>query len=634
MSAFGPPTIGAIAAWRIDLGVSPPASGAAGAVGAISDTAKLGSDVISFASSEYRGRVDATLASGLDPGRYAVTIEGITEDLFRDTKKLAGKQAMLCAKLYLFWQDSSGALDPPVVAVLRITALRRRPGTWRYELRVEGREWVYDLLGQAAPPDTGTSALDRAQAIAGACNVVYTPARAAAQSTNAIEQRDANRFESSRDALLRLEDQMSLDAAASGKHRGGLGMYVIRDGALKIGPDRLDDAVRPDNVKRLDAASGLLMVERSGALDAKDASSATETTQTRRDVYTATSRGRPDIKPGDVVMLTSPELDASEGDFDVLLGPTNSLAPTSQTPTVTAYVQEVAHRQSREQGFVSVVHCIAAATDTGMSDVEQLWFPRVDNDTAAAGGSAEARIARQLRKRPERLGTEIAQVRQLFASGDQLPVQTEKLARGATNDGKPHGAIRLALGKGDSVQGVPYTSPFAWGPFGLSVPRYPGMRVLLAHRGGDPDDAVDVGALWDANAAPAAQPGDWWLSLPAAIAQDRRAKVADGDDPPQPTGKASNDLTDADGNRVIGVGKLTVRVGNDALTDAGKRPTPSDPIVSIEHGSSGAQITIDQNGAIVIQAKGKLTLACDKDIVLDAASITMQVSSSVAINKK
>jgi hypothetical protein len=611
------PGIGAIAAWQIDLGVAPPSSGPVGAAAA--GLPKLQS----FSSNDYRGRVDATLSSGLDPGRYAITVEGITEDQFRDAKSLASKQPSLCANLYLYWIDAATTPGlPPVVAVLRVTALRRRPGTWRYELIIEGREWVYDLLGRPAPQVGGTSSFDRAQAIAKECKIVFSPARlpsdAAAQT---IDEADPNSKESARDTLIQLDDRMVEEAANT---RGVLGMYLIRDGTLQIGPNRLDK-VTPVDVA---ADSGLLMIERRGALAATDGSTSSDSgpVQASRDTYTATLRGRPDLKPGDVVALTSPELDSSDGDFDIMLGP----APAS-TNKVTAYVHEVEHRLSREQGFTTVIHCIAAATGPGKL-VDQLWVPT--SKTATAVGSGEGQIARQIRSKSGGIGTEIAQVRQLFAKGDKLPPQTEKLLRGPPNDGKPHGSIRLGFDQTlDTIKGVPYASPFAWGPFGLSVPRYPGMRVVLGHRRGQPDDAIDLGALWTKDSAPAAQPGDWWLCLPAAIAADQRASVKDGAAPRDPTGKASNDLTDADGNRVIAVGKLTVRVGSNALTDGGTRPTVSDPPVSIEH-SSGATITIDQNGAIVIQAKGKLTLGCDQDIVLDANAITMQVGSSVAITKK
>lgn len=631
MSTLGPPSIGAIAAWRIDLGVTPPSSSRT--VGAVAD--QLSSGVASFSSVDYRGRVEATLASGLDPGRYAVTIEGITESQFRDLKQLAGKQAMLCANMYLSWQDGAITGQPPVVAVLRVTALRRRPGNWRYELTIEGREWVYDLLGGPAPQVTGSSALDRAQAIAKQMNVGCKAAGVAPPSGKPapLEQCDPNSQETARDALARLEARMVEDAAQGTSMRGVLGMYLIRDGQLLLGPDRLDDAARPDRIKQLDATSGLLVVERRGALNASDGSTPSDLapSQPRRDLYTATTRGRPDIKPGDVVALTSPELHESEGDFDVWLGP----VPATSSSTVTIYVQEVEHRMSREQGFTTVVHGIAAASDPSKSLVDRLWFPSGQTVAASSAGSGEARLARQLRRRPERLGTAIAQVRQLYGDGAPLPAQTQKLRRGLVSDGKPHASIRVAFSDtGDPVQGVPYASPFAWGPFGLSMPRYPGMRVVLAHRGGDPDDAIDVGSLWTADSMPHAQPGDWWLSLPAAIAQDQRASIADDADPPQPTGKASNDLTDADGARVISVGKLTIRVGDSALTDAGQRPTPSDPTISIELAGSSAKITIDQKGAVTIHSKGNLTLSSEQDIVLDGNSVSMKVGSSVAITKK
>jgi hypothetical protein len=219
----------------------------------------------------------------------------------------------------------------------------------------------------------------------------------------------------------------------------------------------------------------------------------------------------------------------------------------------------------------------------------------------------------------------VAQVRAINVNE---PLQTEKLWRGlVADDGRAYAAARLAFDKGGApFAAAPYVSPFAWGQFGLVLPRYPGMRVLLAHRNGGDHDVIDIGALWEHGKAPASNPGDYWLILPAAIPAADRREVADEVEPKDPAGKASNDLIDADGNRIIEVGQLTVRVGAASLHDAGTRPTVAGAPLSIEH-ASGSIITIDQdgnitiksgNGNITIKSGKRLDLVAEDDITFDS----------------
>ena len=66
-------------------------------------------------------------------------------------------------------------------------------------------------------------------------------------------------------------------------------------------------------------------------------------------------------------------------------------------------------------------------------------------------------------------------------------------------------------------------------------------------------------------------------------------------------------MIDADGNRIIEVGRLTVRIGAAFLQDAGTRPTVEPAPLHIEH-KNGGKIVIDQNGNINIEAKKDLML--------------------------
>ena len=152
--------------------------------------------------------------------------------------------------------------------------------------------------------------------------------------------------------------------------------------------------------------------------------------------------------------------------------------------------------------------------------------------------------------------------------------------------------------------GKPIAAPFAWHNVGLSVPVYPGMRALLNQVRGSRDDTVVTGFLW-ANepkmSPPPAQDGDWWLCLPTAVSGS----------PPQPAGAGANDLTAADGRRVIEATGLSVTVGKAKCTAVGTRPSegPAD-VFLITHGS-GTTIQVDAQGNVTVDGKGsQVVLRC------------------------
>src|SRR5262249_38752883 len=157
---------------------------------------------------------------------------------------------------------------------------------------------------------------------------------------------------------------------------------------------------------------------------------------------------------------------------------------------------------------------------------------------------------------------------------------------------------------------APYATPFAFGPWGLALPRYPGTRVLVVNRAGDPEDPVEVGALWARGSGPPAEMGDWWLCLPVDLDGGQpRASVDDNTVIQLPeTGDAAHGLIDAHGTRVIEAGKLTIHIGKSMLTAAGVRPTAEDEPVSIVHDGGTARVTIAQDGSITIHSAKTLTL--------------------------
>ena len=123
------------------------------------------------------------------------------------------------------------------------------------------------------------------------------------------------------------------------------------------------------------------------------------------------------------------------------------------------------------------------------------------------------------------------------------------------------------------------------------------------------------------------------MILPAAIPPDQRTSLKSDDTPANPVGKATNDLIDADGNRVIEVGTLTIRVGTDTLKDAGTRPASEATTVHIEH-AKGSKITIDQDGNVTVHSAADLTLSATGKMTLDASSVAVTVSSTMDVSKK
>jgi hypothetical protein len=176
-------------------------------------------------------------------------------------------------------------------------------------------------------------------------------------------------------------------------------------------------------------------------------------------------------------------------------------------------------------------------------------------------------------------------------------------------------SVNTAIDDDAQLQHKPIASPFAWHKCGLMVPVYPGMRALLAHNQGMANDAVVAGFLWSerpVDARPQNEAGDYWLCLPTALGGDAR-----------PVGKGVNDLTNAEGLRVIEVKGLRIAVGAGVLSEVGQRPaTPTDLADSmvVEH-QSGARITIAADGAISLETGGQA-------ITLTTGGVTLKVTAS------
>jgi len=189
----------------------------------------------------------------------------------------------------------------------------------------------------------------------------------------------------------------------------------------------------------------------------------------------------------------------------------------------------------------------------------------------------------------------------------------------STNDvGSP--SVDLDVPERDTVLPTkPLASPFAWDKVGLSVPVYPGMRALLNEVRDLRDDTVVTGFLWANNPQmdrPKAKDGDWWLCLPTEVSGN----------PPAPAGKGANDLTAADGRRILETVGLKIVVGKASCSPVGDRPKEGTADEFLISHKSGTMVQIDSDGNVTVEGKGQ-------NVVLKCGGATLTVGTGkVAIS--
>lgn len=620
--------------------------------------------VCTFGREQYYGEIQATLPSGLAGGTYTFVLEGITDEDYRKIAQ-SGREHPTVVRLYLFWRDtldspagylasvagltdlfgglSAEGLKAAQVAELSILNVGRKAGTRRYEAEISAQERVFykarsRKLQTLKELDT---AVDQVKWLAGDLGVSLPPATPP-QPPPAGSARVRTALQ------IGMSYRQALDAAAqvveqaTGKR--GRGMLLIRNGALHFGPRAIPLEGEP---KELSVANGLVEVERSGQQkrDPNEDVGTTPLPSKPRAEFTLTLKGRPDLKPGDVVSFHPAPEDAPS---TLPTGALSAVAASFTAPLIVPdegepvlmYVNSVQHKLGRTSGFVTTVSGVEIA-NTG----EDAWDKHSTagsvsqpDSSGSQGGSADGAVefAAAVRRIAEDVvsslhSCEVGEVRASAQdkSDANRPPQTLRVWRGlAEADGAELQAARLPVrrDKPSAVDPVPYLTPFAWGNCGLVLPRYPGTRVLLAHRNGVASDAVDIGAVWDAQVgAPAtAKPGDWWLILPVDFATEQERKSIDETATPgEHKDKVTQDLIDAEGNRVIEVGSLTIRIGKAKLKKAGERPTK----ITLENPKEQAQITIEEDGKVTIHAAKDLVLeAPEGAIKLEAKTVDVKVS--------
>jgi hypothetical protein len=606
-----------------------------------------------FAFDRYNAEITAVLPSGLTGGSFTIVIEGMTDEDYGSIQ-LASDEIRF-ARLYLGWADTNSSLAgylasmigisvaqaPPeelLVAILRVDSVSRKSGSRRYETTINARDWIYVQTARTWTTKDAITGTTRDEALnkllkgpAGLRTGDYkihpfkpNPAASpppAPSPAPPVELKGETRVS---DILNAQAKAMAAESACYGR-----GMLLLRDGVLNLGtrPIPLEG-----KAKELTLVNGLVEAEALSPTEPNPDPAPSEQKPVRQ--FKLTLKGRPDLKPGDVVKFDAPAEDTTTtqaGALGDLGGPLIPDLETFSNP-VLLYVESVQHKLGRITSFITTL--------TGVEVTEgNEWDPPPPTqkipDKATSGASSEMQAAQSIRQamRTEvqgRSGTEVAEVRGVTVSGTaEPPGQTETLWRGlVSGDGHGYTARRGEIKRPSlsPVSAAPYVTPFAFGKCGLVLPRYPGSRVVVIHRDGNADDPLDVGALWPSGKGPdQATAGDWWLILPCEVTANERASIPDTATPADYTGKVTHDLIDADGNRVIELGELTVRVGRGKLQAAGARParTTDQDSITIEHTAKGSKLVIKADGSI--EMKGT-------DITLDASGkITLKASSGVEV---
>ncbi len=625
-------------------------------------------------SETYDGSVSATLVAGLTGGTFEIVIEGMTDADYAAVRPSAGTK--LGARLHLWWENSPGGVvgdlarftgftrpfgavtpDPPpfsLVAVIRVDRIHRRSGRRRVEVVVTGREAVQARLADGRVEGRCFTDLTAALTAIGGRTVPVRgiglePIRPpAADESPATAAHYATVDPGT--ALSAMTTQIEQVRLRLGLH--GLSPALIRDGVLYVG-DWTSSAGRgaPIADRTLDDAGGLVDVQR-GAERERDpqAGPRPKGAPAARLTVAVTALGRPDLKPGDTLRLDLPPEDfpvvEPTGVGAALLTTLTGLIAGGVEPPADqrrCRVLEVAHKLSREQGFVTTVQAVVldGDDDHGWDPVTGDPVPEADrpkdpgrssSDHAQGAAHAVRSVARGV------LAGLTAWTRpRVGVVHDHTPAEDPRLTStvwyaDTAPDGLPGAAQRTEVteDRHGEAQQVPYLTPFAWGSYGLVLPRYPGTRVLLANAAGGPGDLVDIGGIWPRGGGPKAEPGDWWLALPIAIPD--REHLTDPTYQEPGDGIATHDLIDGDGLRVVETLQLVLR-GTEAPTEVPDRPKAGDHVPNVgvliestRTDGGSCRIVLDSDGSVVISASSiTFDTGGQGDITLKAKNVKVQL---------
>ncbi len=630
-------------------------------------------DPLDISCDDYGGEINATLPAGLEAGAYRFVVKGMS-DAHYGAIKLAENQTERVT-LYLYWGDggSGGALagfaknllgiGPPTpasaqlanarVATLAVTKVERTSGDLTYDVTITARERMFDALGRlqlCGETIDGATFHALFSGVLGRVNLVentdwkYYDAQTEATANNAAR--------TGRTALSWVQAMAAkLEDASPDKH--GRGMYLQRYGVLHVGPRAIP--LEGLGTTTVDEAGGLVEIQETGRVAADPnyqlctATGRNPAPPQTRGQFKLTCKGRPDVKPGDLVQFKpAPPDDGSTqggGIVGAIQDVVSSLRGAAAAPpdSVTMYVESVDHKLSRANGFATTISGTQVVDEDHVWDAHTVTTPGAPRPQApAASATPEARVADALVRQVRRLfgesnGPEVGEVRAVALDGDAP--QTLTVWQGldpAQNDANPGQARRLDVQRpsGGARAGVPYLTPFAWGSCGLMLPSYPGSRVIVDARNGMADDPVVLGSLWQAGHTPAkVQAGDWWLKLPTAVPNP--STVPDGWTPADFSGSVTNDLIDGDGVRTIEVKQLGITTGD--LPKAGARPTAPGSGVAFQlklvSGGNTASVVLKTDGSIEISSSAGISLTSQGDLNIKAANVNVKVTGTMDVSK-
>ncbi|WP_134495159.1 hypothetical protein [Microvirga pakistanensis] len=660
--------IGNYAGWQLDFLLEDPpkpraAGGAGSGIGVPAPLAAVGAmlgvgsgETLTLSSRGYHAEIEAALEEGLSGGRYHMVIEGLTDADHGWLVKNFGGVKRLVAKLYIHWQDMGGiggylanlgGLTDAVGAVGRaepdgkisdliVTSVQRRLGARTYETEITATEKVfYNLRStriESVETDTKKETIDKVKAASG-ITIEFIEPKTTSEKASQKASDDAPAPTNER--CSKVIDSIVKDLE---QNVAGPSQVLIRDGRMIIGqrnvPYRTDTAAGTKPLV-IDAETGLIEVSRE-AVDMGELA-AEDNPKPKPKQFTLTLKGRPDLRPGELVTFKAPD-DSGASALGIGMGEALAggfaaplLGGLAEQPDTVLYVASVLHRHSRNSGFYTI------AKGTVYDDPKKPWqsLPEANKPQGTQKKttvrSADPAIAAAVMWR-EMVDSRIASLR-LLEAGEiwdfQAQPDTAEKTVGLSStvseglvpdDGRAQAIETLDLPRPPlrRVRGVAYLTSFAWGYCGQVVPRYPGATVALGYRHGKLNDVLDLGGIWRGSLRPNAKPGDWWLTLPVD------AKTAPGTDKKPPPahhdGKVVNDLIDAEGQRIVETASFVVRVGKGSLPRAGatdQRPKMGDAAgegITLEHKSSKARITIDKDGNITLSGKTISLVADDVDV--------------------
>lgn len=653
----------------------------------------------SFSRSDYFGRLEVSAEVGLGGGGFTFSIDRAQRDTHTQINQtltaLNGLSTPLIARIYMGWYKPVLVPLPPSVAEnmtlvgeFAVNEVEAAVEGTRYTLTLKGRELfahrlrtgrVTEARTAETPENTAGQLMDLFGFDAGQYKVhafggggpLGAIAGAVGLGSGPEPATDAIELEMGATGLSELNRLQAALEGGGARNQHGRGAYLVRDGVLHIGTSR-PIPLEP-KILRVTVGSGLVGYQQTTAVEKDPHWNFAEAAETAvaaatggrrlqaptRRAFQVTLMGAPDIKPGDVIAFPPAEGDLDPSSLAAQVPAAAAVAPVEDwSSAIELYVQNVSHTLSRNQGFLTRIAGVEVDTASAAQDaVWDVHSPAPEGATPDSGdslddGTAEGELSQAVRSlvdarvRQQVRPPAIGEVRR-HASPDGADLSDQhssRILRGlAATEQVASRSVQADVFRAGQTgnQRAPYATPFAWGQYGLVLPRYPGTRVVLVHPGGDATDPVDIGALWHsaepgANGPSTAQEGDWWLSLPV----DQPFGDADISEPilPPEDALASNDLIAADGSRIIEVGQFVLRAGLSGTPNANARPEIGEGEaangITILQTDSGTQITIDADGAVTIDAAKSITFQSRENIELDAQNVKVRVAGTMDVEKK